>query len=167
MKKFILLAAVIVTGCLSQVSAQSNVQVSKTIEARFSKEFKEATDVKWTKLKNIFQSRFYLNQEYCLAYFDASGELILSGRKIPFEITPMAVKKELERIRNASEKRDDILSVAEVYELNDADGTKYFVNLDSQTLSMSVMTYGNGHSEILKKVNNPKMASDVLVTRQH
>ncbi len=157
MKKIISAAAVIVTLCLQNASAQTSAQVTPAVAESFSREFKDATNVKWTKIKGIYRSRFDNQQEYCLAYFDPNGQMILSGRKISLDIAPLAIKRGLEQIRDASERKHDLLAVAEVYELNDSQETKYFINLNSDALSMSVMVHGDGHSEIVKKVNNKKL----------
>jgi hypothetical protein len=158
-----MLAGVIVTLCLHNLCAQRVTAIPEEVTARFSKEFKDASNVRWVKLKNIFQCRFYNEKEYCLAFFDESGQLILSGRKIAFDIAPLAVKKEAERIRKSSERKYDLLAIEEVYELNNSEGTTYFINLVSESLSMSIMAYGNGHSEILKKTNKIMAPASALV----
>ncbi len=170
MKKIIMLAAVIVTVCLTNLQAQKSAPVTAAVAESFSNEFKNATNVRWIKVgASLFQSRFYYKQEYCLAYFDAEGQMILSGRKIAFDITPVAVKKATEKIRSNSEKNHELLDITEVYELNDTEGTRYFINLESESRSMSIMAYGNGTSQILKKVNHKSMeqSNPVLITRQH
>lgn len=164
MKKVIIVAAVIVTACIHTLSAQTNQKVSSAVAESFAREFNGATDVKWTKIRNVAQARFFQGQEYCLAYFNEEGGLILSGRKISYEIAPTAVKKELQRIRDKAEAKNDLLTVAEVYELNDAQETKYFINLDSDSFSMSVMAYGNGRSEILKKETRKNVESASSLT---
>lgn len=150
-----MLAAVIVTVGYTNLKAQKGV--SSTVAANFSREFKDASNVRWTKIKQVSLARFDHQGEFCLAYFDAEGQLILNGRKISEDNLPLAVKKETARIRKAAEKSQDILAIAEVYELSDPNGTRYFINLSSESLSMSIMAYGNGQSEILSRVNNKHM----------
>jgi len=135
------------------LSAESCGPVTVAIAENFNREFKDASHVQWVKIKDTFQVRFYSQEQYCLAFFDQSGQLLMSGRKIQVDLVPPAMRKEMDRIRGASEARPDLLFVTSVYELNHSQGTRYFINLESEALSMSILLKGDGQSEIVKKVN--------------
>ena len=166
MKKMIMLAAVIVTAGLSAQAQKA--KVSERVTERFNQEFSQASEITWTKVGGLFLSRFYDNQDYCLAYFDADGKMLLSGKQISFDHAPTAVKKATQRIRNASEKTDDLLRVAGIYELTGDEGTSYFINLDSESLNMSLIAYGDGSSKVLSKtkINKVRNANPVMITKQ-
>ena len=156
MKKIIALAVVIVTFCLENVSAQKKDEVSPQA-AGLKREFKDASDVHWTKLKNnIFLATFENLQEHSIAYFDGAGQLILSGRKIPFEQMPRLAKKGTEGIRTKLENKNDIVTVGEVYELAGSDGTQYYLNMYGEATSLSMIVSGDGSTRILKKVSKPE-----------
>ena len=146
------------------LSALSCGPVTDAIGENFNRKFKDASHVRWVKIKDTFQVRFYNQDEYCLAFFDASGQLLMSGRKIQLDHVPQTVRKEMDRIRGASEGKHDLLFVAGVYELNNSQGKRYFINLESELLSMSLLVYGNGQSEIVKKINylNGETVTSVL-----
>jgi len=154
MKKIITFAAVMGTACFQGLSAQSIGPMTNAIGESFHREFKEASSVRWVKIKSIYQARFYNHLEYCIAFFDATGQLLLSGRKIPFDKVAPMVKKEMSRIRTASEQRHDPFTIAGVYELSYSRGIRYFINLESDRLSVSILSSGNGTPEVVKKVSN-------------
>jgi hypothetical protein len=149
MKKHIVLAATIILLSINNISAQKKVTVDYAVATSFNSEFKGASDVRWTKIeKSLFMVRFENHGDHCIAYFNTEGRLLLTGRKIPFEITPRVVKKRAEEMRQT---KGGELIVREVYELNGDHGTEYFINLTSEKLARSVIIYGDGTSKILKE----------------
>ena len=159
MKKIIALTAVIITVCLANLNAQNGAPVPPVVIESFNREFGYASNVRWTMIKWLSLARFENNQEPCIAYFDPNGELILSGRKISEDMLPLSVRKETERIRMKSEKGQDILAITEAYELSAHDGTNYFINLSGDLLKISLIAYGNGSSQILKRVKTKRVES--------
>jgi len=145
------LAVVIVTLCLTNLSAQHGTPVAAVVEKSFNKEFNDVTFVNWSKVNNLFLARFEDQKENCIAYFAPDGQMLLSGREIPYSIAPRTVKKETERIKTGSPKKRGFLEVGKIYEVNDSGETMYYVNLNGPVSRLSVMVHGNGHSEILQE----------------
>jgi len=152
MRKFIPFAAVVGTVRSQDLSAQSCGPVTIATAENFNRAFKDASHVQWVKIKDTFQVRFCSHEEYCLAFFDTSGQLLMSGRKVQVDQVPQSVRKEIERVRGVSEDKYDLL-LAGAYELSHSLGKRYFINLESEALSMSILVHGSGQSEILKRVN--------------
>lgn len=156
MKKHILLAATIILLGISNISAQKKMTVDYAITTSFNREFKGASDVQWTELENsLFMARFENHADHCIAYFTPEGRLLLTGRKISFEILPLAVKKRAEEISAMREAKSGKLTVREIYELAGDHGTEYFINLTSEKLALSVIIYGDVTSKVLKEATLP------------
>jgi hypothetical protein len=155
MKTRIAALSIISTVWVQDVSEPSG-PVTRDIGKRFQHEFRNASQVRWVRIKDIFQVRFNLNADYCLAFFNTAGELLMSGRRIPMATLPPVVKKEVDRLWTLSESKYDLLYVAGVYQLNNVRGSRYFINLESEYLSMSIVASEDGSVEIVKNIIHPK-----------
>jgi hypothetical protein len=151
MKKITMLAAVMILVS-ANLNAQKKVNVDYAVTKTFEREFKDASRIRWSALNhNIFMARFNNQQDRCIAYFTSEGEMILTGRKIAFEILPIMVKKGAEEVRTMNETQSGELTIREIYELAGDRGTEYFMNLTGKNLLLSVIVYGNGTSKVLKR----------------
>jgi hypothetical protein len=156
MKKHILLAATIILLSINNISAQKKVTVDYVVTTSFNSEFNGASDIQWTKLENsLFMARFENHGDHCIAYFNMEGRLLLTGRKISFEIIPLVVRKRAEEIRTMHATKSGELTIREIYEVGGERGTEYFINLTSEKLALSVIIYGDGSSKVLKESTLP------------
>jgi hypothetical protein len=154
MKKIIITAVVIVTFCFT-LGAQNSVQVNASITTSFGDEFNDASNVSWEKISDeIFLVRFDRQQENSIAYFDKTGKLLVSGRKITFEQAPRLVQHGLDNIIKSYEKKNGMLSVSHVYELIEEGETRYYTSIGNTGLLLAVMSTSDGGSKIIKKVNS-------------
>jgi hypothetical protein len=158
MKTIILFAVAINLLSPNNLSAQKNSTVDYAVTESFTREFKHATHVEWSKPENnITMARFDNHGEHYIAYFTSAGELVLTGRRIPFEITPLPVRERTEEIRSDYGKKGNEMTIREVYELSGNSGTEYFINFTSEKLALSVIVYGTGTSKVLRKSNQPSV----------
>jgi hypothetical protein len=156
MKKHILLIAAIILLSINNISAQKKVTVDYAVTTSFNHNFKGASLLQWTKLKNsLFMARFENHGDHCIAYFTPDGRLLLTGRKISFEITPLVVRKRTEELCTMHSTKSGELTIREIYELAGDHGTEYFINLTGKKLALSVIIYGDGTSKVLKESNLP------------
>jgi hypothetical protein len=154
--KNITLAVTIILFSTNYLSAQEKITVDYRVTTSFNNEFKYATLVQWTKLPdNLVMARFDNHQDHCIAYFSPEGKMLLTGRKISFEIIPLAVQKRAEELRTMNEAKGSDLTVREIYELARDHGTEYFINFTSEKLALSVIVYGDGTSKVLRKLTPP------------
>jgi hypothetical protein len=143
--------------------AQATVQISREVDASFTKEFSNAVYTQWTQLGEIAMARFVNEKENCIAYFGSDGKLVLSGREISFEIVPSGVRKATENLKVANLKKHGHLQISKVYEVSDDYETMYYLNLQGPASIVSVLVHGNGHSKILKESPMMPTQSEPLI----
>jgi hypothetical protein len=108
-----------------------NASVSKS----FEKSFEGAKNVYWTSLaKNITQAQFSYKGSSWLAYFDATGNIITSGRRIKdVDELPLKVQDGLEQARRRMEKKGGSPEIFLVYEMIKDGLTHYLVSLQNES----------------------------------
>ncbi|MBL7857505.1 MAG: hypothetical protein JNM57_07435 [Cyclobacteriaceae bacterium] len=168
MKKTILSTVVIVTICLTQVSAQNSTTVPAIIAESFKKEFVSASNMRWENVsKDIILVRFNRQQDNLIAYFNKQGELMKWGKKITFDEAPKLVKEKLESTMKKYEKSNGKLFVTHVYEIIEEGTIRYYTNMGNDNLYLALVSNYNGGTRIIKKApSDPAKNDGVLLASQ-
>src|SRR6187549_2162034 len=83
MKKNIILAVALAVICLNNMFAQENEKINASVIRNFERKFAGASNVKWqSQPKGISLTQFRFENETWVAYYNAEGQLITSGRMI-------------------------------------------------------------------------------------
>ena len=163
MKKIIMTASVIVTLCLN-LFAQKSTAVNADISKSFKEEFKDASNVRWEKIsRDIFLVRFNHEQKNSLAYFDKKGELLITGRMVPFNQTPELVQNGVQDMMKSYAEAYGELSIVCTYELNEKGATKYYTNIGNSKLFLAVTSSSKGKTQVIKKSDLGIEGKDVPV----
>ena len=113
-------------------------------EATFQKEFNGATNVQWTKGKDIISASFVLSDSRIIAYFTIDGELIGTERNVLFNQLPLAVVKEINnRYGNAP--------ISDIVEFTAGLETYYTMYVDTPTKHLKIKVSSEGDVTIQQK----------------
>ncbi len=145
---------------LSVILTKAQNPVPASVSDAFTREFNSASNVQWTTSKNIYQSRFEQSGEKFIAYFSNEGSLLVTARRIQFNQAPTLVKKSVAALQDQYDANVPV----EMYEVNEANDTQYFVNVTGKRQFVSAFASVNGNCKVVKKANKPLSAdqSDIL-----
>ena len=151
MKTIIILAALFI--CLNNLSAQSNAEVNAKVTESFGEHFSGATRIQWQKVKNLSVAIFLYEERSWIAYFDQSGDLLASARKIK-EISqlPVVVQESLSNFKTQRSAKKGSLTMGHIYEVLPKNGdTYYYIPMESATQTLGVSISNSGYAAINKK----------------
>src|SRR5687768_1725538 len=75
--------------------ANDSTKPSEKLQKEFSREFAQATDVKWEKVAEYYKASFIEDGQYFVAYFDAFNKLESISRNITTNMLPLLLQKDL------------------------------------------------------------------------
>ena len=161
MKKNIILGITLMLLSLQQLAAQQNAPLNASVSKSFEKSFEGAKNVYWTKLaKNITQAQFAYNGSSWLAYFDATGNIITSGRRIKnADELPLKVQDGLEQARRRVAKKGGSPEIFLMYEMLQDGLTHYLVSLQNET-TISTFSISQDGTASLKGKRPGTMATE-------
>jgi hypothetical protein len=105
--------------------ANDEITPSEKLQKEFSREFAEATNVKWEKLGDYHKASFVEDSQYFVAYFDAFNKLESLSRIINTSMLPLILQKDLK------DKISESAWVADCFEMLREGGTEYYVVVES------------------------------------
>jgi hypothetical protein len=105
--------------------ANDGTKPSEELQKQFSREFAQATDVKWEKVADYYKASFIDGGQYYSVYFDASNKLESISRSISTNMLPLILQKDLKnRVSESS-------WVADCFELSRESGTEYYAVVEN------------------------------------
>lgn len=121
----------------SSVLAADVSKVNNRVLASFQSQFADATDVAWTVTDHYTKARFTIEGENVEAFFNASGDVIGTSRKIDFKRLPLSAIQKIKKNYSKFHVTDAI-----EFELNG--DRKYFVSVEHETTRkvLEVSVYG-------------------------
>ena len=146
MKKNSILGVAFMIMSLHQLAAQDAAQVSPSVSKQFEETFPGAKNMQWTFLpKKLSEVKFLYEGKGWLAYFDADGNIISSGRRIKVVgDLPLRVKAGFERAKERFEKKSGPSQVGTIYEMVKDDITKYYITLQSSAMHALLSVSADG-----------------------
>ena len=161
MKKNIILGITLMLLSLQQLTAQENAPVNASVSNSFEKAFEGAKNVHWTSLpKNVSQAQFAYKGSSWLAYFDATGNIITSGRKIKdVNELPLKVQDGFEQARRRAEKKGGSAEIIVMYEMLKDGLTHYLVSMQNES-TISTFSIGQDGTAALKLKKPRSMVSE-------
>lgn len=107
---------------LSQSSQAAEPKMSPRVVQAFETTFADAEDAQWSVVENLFKVDFTLDERAMFAFYNANGDLVVSGKYLKTKQLPKATQKKLADVAKG-------YSIAEVFEINDGLESKYYATL--------------------------------------
>jgi hypothetical protein len=114
--------------------ASDGIEPSERLQKEFSREFAQATDVKWEKVADYYKASFVEDGQYFVAYFDAFNQVESISRNISTNMLPLILQKDLKNEVSESSW------ITDCFELSGKNGTEYYIvleNADQKTIYQS------------------------------
>mgnify|MGYP003575107384 CR=1 FL=1 len=135
MKKFFLALTLLCTVFTFSAFA-NDVKVSNKVLSAFEVSFNKASNVKWAKVKSLYQAQFTMDNEQYSAYFDADGAMVVVARFITVGQLPLSLKTALKEEAGNNE-------VAYLFELSDEEGVHYYATIEKEGKKKMLRSMGN------------------------
>ncbi len=145
MKKIFLIATLALLS-FTGLYANNNdgTKVNTEVTNAFNQHFKNASNIKWSKIQEVFIAYFSQNNEELIAYFNENGELLATGRDINSRYLPLTVSMAV------AEKYHGYNLVQSLEYASRTDGTSYIIYLGNEKKNRIVRVFIDGTIEKLK-----------------
>lgn len=146
MKKMFFAALILVAAATQPLMAAGGTDVKREVRLAFEKEFSAAQAVNWESLpgKSIYHATFTINNERLHAYYDADGQLLVTGREVKAESLPLLITRNLAN-------QYGTYTVSDVVEINNGLETSYIFKVSRAQKEVYVQGYTDGTVTKLKK----------------
>lgn len=119
----------ILLTCIAAFFAQPSFATEKeatpsSVLKSFNATFNTATDVEWTATESLYKARFVLNGQVVNAYYSTDGEMLAVTRNITSHQLPLVLQTGLKKAYSN-------LWITDLFELNNEEGTTYYVTLEN------------------------------------
>lgn len=169
MKNNIIIGAALFIISLSNSTAQDGAIVKPSVSKSFEKTFSGALNAKWTACaKETSLVQFHFMNKPWLAYFDQTGKLITSGRKVSTHELPVIVQTGMLSEKAKTEKKNGAVSVGTIYEMLTDGVTEYYVPFGNSRIQLmiAVRTDGSVVIKSRKKISeDPKSPKEVIARK--
>jgi len=123
MKKIMMMLALVLTVGTS-FAYTGEEAINKQALNAFKKEFAGATDAAWTVGNNFYKVEFSLNDQKLFAYYNSQGEFLAVTRNMSSLQLPLTLQTSLKKCYKN-------YWISDLFEVSNADGTKYYVTLET------------------------------------
>ena len=134
MKKLILSFAIMLT-LFSTAFANIPEAHNQNAVASFRKEFKTASEVKWSETTHYFRACFMLNNKIQYAYYDVQGNLVGLVQHVLSTTLPQDLQKQIK-------KEYAGFWITELFQVNFDDSTNYYIELRNADETIVLTTDG-------------------------
>jgi Protein of unknown function (DUF2874). len=143
MKRTLYLA--LISFLFSIKSFANDGTISVTVQESFNKSFKNATEVQWSTVNSFYKADFTFNGQHVSAFFEKEGSLVAVTRHLLSTALPVTLQADL--------KKDyEDYWISDLFEVNDDEGTSYFVTLQKQDVSLMLKSSGSSWTEYRKLI---------------
>ena len=139
--------SLLMTVAVSSAFAGEDPGITEELKAAFKKEFSGAEAVRWQESEDFYKVNFVFQGCVTEAYYNKEGELEGSVRSLFFNQLPLVVMTSVT-------KRFSDADVLDVYEINNANGTKYRLTLISEKRKYRVMVDASGNIVDRERLKN-------------
>lgn len=146
MKRILFAALILAAAATQPLMAAGGTDVKREVRLAFEKEFSGAQAVNWETLsgKSIYHATFTINNDRLHAYYDADGQLLVTGREVKAESLPLLITRGLDQ-------QFGTYSVRDVVEINNGLETSYIIKVSKAQKDVFVQGYTDGSITKLKK----------------
>jgi hypothetical protein len=146
MKKLILSFAILLT-VFSTAFANIPEAHNQNAVASFRKDFKTASEVKWSETTHYFRACFMLNNKIQYAYYDVQGNLVGLVQHVLSTTMPQDLQKQIK-------KEYAGYWVTELFQVSFEDGTNYYIQLKNADETIVLTSDGSDQWHVYSKNKN-------------
>lgn len=137
------IAICMMVSFLSQTSRAAEPNLSSRVVRAFETSFSEAEDARWSVVEDLFKVTFTLDDRPMFAFYNAEGELVVSGKYLSTRKLPKAAQKHL-----AEETKG--YTVTEIFEINEGVDSRYYVAMNNDNGHKIIVSVGGKWSTYKK-----------------
>lgn len=141
--KPLLIALTVLASFFAQPSFANTPDVNPSVVKSFHATFAAATDVEWTAGDHMYKARFVLNTQVVTAYYNPDGQLLGVTRNITSHQLPLSLQTTLKKGAEGA-------WISQLFELNNDEGTTYFVTLETADSKTVLKSAGQSWSQFSK-----------------
>lgn len=120
------IAICMMVSFLSQSSQAAVPPMNTSIIHAFESTYSEAENTKWSEVGSMYKVDFTLRDASMFAFYNANGELVVTGKYLNLQQLPKAARNKLVAAAQGA-------TIAELFQLYDEAGTKYYATISSQS----------------------------------
>lgn len=143
MKKSIL-AALLSLSLVTTAFATGESKISYFILNSFNRDFKEATNVKWTSKTGLAEASFILNNRKTDVFYNSNGSLFAISKTIELDELPVSAKR-------AFAKKFEGYLVKEAIKYEESEERSYYISAENEKESVIIKVDQNEQLSIFKK----------------
>ncbi len=145
MKKVFLIATLALLSFTGLYASNNDgTKVNTEVANAFNHHFKNASNVKWSKIQEVFIAYFSQNTDELIAYFTENGELLATGRIINSKYLPLTVSMAV------AEKFHGFDVIQSLEYASRTDGTSYIIYLSNEKKNRVIRVFTDGTIEKIK-----------------
>lgn len=145
MKKLLITTVLFLSIAVTSFAGDA-INVNSKAVRKFSFEFAEAKNVRWTSTENYTKASFTLNNVAMEAFYDFQGNFMGKTNKIDIAVLPISAKRLLA-------KRYADCRVKEAIVFESTDETAYYISVENETHSLILKVIEGGLVSLFKKTN--------------
>jgi len=131
--------------CIITVKSYAGEEkVAKAVLESFEKSFRNASEVKWSYIKDLYKAEFLLDDHALVVWYNADGGMVALSRIITLEQLPLAAQ--------LSFKNDfSDYTLANLFEIDNEEGNNYYAVVDNAKAVLRLRADVNGKWIVYEK----------------
>lgn len=143
--KHLFITLTIACALLVNSTFANDEKISNNIIASFQSSFKDASEVNWSRINDLYVATFTMQNQKASAYYNAQGNLIATGRYITYQQVPIALFASLQEKAKG-------YHITGIMEVSNEDGIHYYVSLENEKQTIQLKSIALNNWSLYKKM---------------
>ena len=133
--KPLLIAFTFLASVVAQQSFAQTNEVSPVILKAFNLTYSNVSNVKWSKVNDLYKAEFRLNDQEASTFYNADGSIVASSRFITPAQLPMLLQTKLDKNKD--------YKVTGLFEVANAEGSHYYAVIEDAKTIITLQSVEN------------------------
>lgn len=133
--KPILFALLMMISFFAQTSRAAEPELTSRVIRAFETYFSDAENVQWSPAGNLMKVTFTVHDHNRFAFYNAQGELVVTGKYMTVKQLPKLAQKKLAEAAKG-------YKITEVFEIDDELDSKYYATISNETEEKILVSSG-------------------------
>jgi hypothetical protein len=142
MKKILIAVTILASFITTQSFAQTIVP--SVISSAFQTSFKNAKDITWTEVNDLYKTEFNMNGQVITAFYNGYGKLVATSRNISSTQLPLALELNLKNNYSS-------YYIVDLFEVDNDNENAYYVTIQYADQKLQLKSTSNGNWNIYHK----------------